>query len=283
MKMDSDNNDSSIEKYRSPVKRRREQHVIITSSQDDEGFRCDDNQSDDNSMMDCDNDSTGPNKRRRLGDTFPFDNNGQIIQIQLKQEEIDPYTNGSLVIEECAGKNISSGNKGISPVEWWRKKRPLANITSPVDAAIHSKSLVKQEDSSSCSAMDTSVGDNEVCCHICQKNFLLPVIPSVRDVMPANSLLNYFSPLNKRGTSDGDVAMEMVSSHITRRSSSHQNFINSPAWCSCCDRPSCPECRRKCEVCQKSFCSFCSIASDGAKSNSCFCLDCCDRLGDCRH
>lgn len=255
------------------AKRQREHHVIF-SSQDNEDFGCGDDQHDDNSMMDYYDDMVRQNKRRRFSYTFPFDNSGQIIQIQETQNEINHEAQNTAALEECTTTNLSSDCKGAPSVEWWRKKRPLVQTTSPFAAATDSKSLVEQESSSSCSAMDTSVGDDEICCHICRKTFPIPIIPSVRQVMPANALLNYFSPLNKKATSNGDVAMATDNSNHTNQ----QNWANSPACCRCCDRPSCPECQRHCEVCQRSFCSFCSIARDGAKSSSCFCLDCYDQL-----
>mmetsp|Transcript_22506 Transcript_22506/g.55782 ORF Transcript_22506/g.55782 Transcript_22506/m.55782 type:complete len:325 (-) Transcript_22506:513-1487(-) len=270
-------NNRSLGNIIASVKRQREHHLIVSSSQDDGDLGCGDDQHDDNSMMDCYDDMVGQSKRRRFSYTFPFDSSGQIIQTQEKLEEVNHEAHRTTVTEECSAMNISSVYKGSPSVEWWRKKRPLVRTTSPFAAATDSKSLVEQEASSSCSAMDTSVGDDQICCHICQKVFPIPIIPSVRQVMPANALLNYFSPLNKKATSNGDVAMATDNSHDARVSS-HRNWSNSPACCRCCDRPSCPECRRHCEVCQRSFCSFCSIARDGAKSSSCFCLDCYDQL-----
>jgi hypothetical protein len=277
----SDNKDRSFGECLSSVKRQREHHVILASSQDDD-CDCGDDHCDDNSMMDCDNDIAGPNKRRRLACAFPFDSDGRIIQQQ--QEQINPVPNELTVLEECAGMNISNKDEGIPPVEWWRKNRHLVTSATAVATNIDAKSIVEQEASSFCSAMDTSVGDDEICCHICQSSFPLPIIPSVRDVMPVNALLNYFSPLNKKTTVNGDVAMAMNNSHhYPTRAANHHNWENAPACCPCCDRPSCPECRRECQACQKSFCSFCSIARDDvmthcAKANSSFCLDCYDQL-----
>ena len=283
----------------SSVKRRREHHVILASSQDGD---CDfgDDHCDDNSMMDCDNDMAGPTKRRRLACAFSFDNDGRIIhqQQEQEQEQVSPVPNLMTVIGECAGMNISNKDEVNPPVEWWRKKRPLvtsatstttSTSTTTVATDIDAKSIVEQEASfTSCAAMDTSVGDDEICCHICQNSFPLPIVPSVRDVMPANALLNYFSPLNKnKTTSNGDVSMAMNNnSHhrpTTRAPEGHHNGSNSPACCSCCDRPTCPDCRRECQACQKSFCSFCSIARDDtmthcAKGNGSFCLDCYDQM-----
>lgn len=285
----SDNKDMRFGECLSSVKRQREHHVILASSQDDDCDFGGDDHCDDNSMMDCDNDMAGPNKRPRLTSAFPFDNDGRIIQQQQEQEQVNPVPNELTVVGECAGMNISNKDEGNPPVEWWRKKRPLITSATAVATDIDAKSIVEQEaSSSSCSAMDTSVGDDEICCHICQNSFPLPIVPSIRDVMPANALLNYFSPLNKtKTTSNGDVNMAMNNnSHhrpTTRAAASHHNGSNSPACCSCCDRPTCPDCRRECQACQKSFCSFCSIARDDAmthcaKGNSSFCLDCYDQL-----
>ena len=248
----------SFGNYSSSIKRQREHHVIIDSSQDDEDFDYDD-QHDDHSMMDCENDDIGPKKRRRLDYNFVLNNSSEPFRIgQQRQVEMNDY----------AGRNLTSTEMGKSPLEWWRKPRSPANINTSIGAAIHSKALVQQETPSPCSAMDTSGCDHEICCHICRKRFPLPSIPSVSQVMPANALLNYFTPLNKKGNPNGDVAMTLSDSHSTQRDLS-------PACCSCCDRPSCPDCQRDCDVCQKSFCSFCSIDGEGS---SCLCLDCNHRL-----
>ncbi len=255
------------------AKRHREQHLIIASSQDDEDSAFSDNHHYDDSMMDCYDDRTGQNKRRRFSYTFPFDNDGQIIHIQQNQEERNCNTNGTSLVEVCTAMSTSSNDKGNPSVEWWREKRPLVVPTSTA-AAPDTRTVEQKALSSSSSAMDTSV-DDEICCHICQKMFPIPTVPSVRQVMPANALLNYFSPLNKKATSNGDVE---IATNNPQRISSSKNWTISPACCRCCDRPSCPECRRQCQVCHQSFCSFCSIARDGAKNNSCFCMDCYDQL-----
>lgn len=274
-----ENSDINFGGRLSSVKRQRERHVIFASSQDDNDCESGDSHHDGTSTMDCDNDAVGPIKRRRFAYAFPFDNNGRIIQQKL--ETIKPNMNDSTVVEECVGMTVSKKDEGSPPVEWWRKKRPL--VTS-VAAIIGTKSIVEQDASSSCSAMDTSIGDDEICCHICQNSFSLPISPSVREVMPVNALLNYFSPLNTNAALNGDIAMATESSHhCTTRTAIHDNRWKSLACCPCCDRPSCPECRRECQICQKSFCSFCSITRDDdtthcAKSSISFCLDCNDRL-----
>lgn len=252
---------NSFGNYSSSVKRHREHHLIIDSSQDDEDFDYEDHH-DDHSMMECENDDIGPKKRRRLDCNFPLNYSSQPFRIDLKQVE----TNTDII--DCRIRNLSSAETGKSPVEWWRKPHSPVNINSSIGAGIHSKALVQKEAPSPCSAMDTSGCNDEICCHICRKQFPLPSIPSVSQVMPANALLNYFTPLNKKGTPNGDIAMTLSDSHSIQRGLS-------PACCSCCDRPSCPECRRDCDVCQKSFCSFCSIDGD---ASSCLCLDCNDRL-----
>lgn len=274
------NYDRRFGKCASSLKRQRDHHVILASSQDDD----DSDDSDDHgehSMMDCDQDATRPNKRRCFAyDAFPFDNDGKIIQ--QHGEQINPIANESTVLEECTGMNISIEDEGSSPVEWWRKKRPSVISASAVAAPIAAKSIVEHDALHSGSAMDTSVGDEEICCHICQNSFPIPISPSVREVMPENALLNYFSPLNKKPTSNGFPLATHIS-HSAARAASKQIWANSPACCPCCDRPSCPKCRQECQGCQKSFCSFCSITCDDdmtncGTSNSNFCLDCYDRL-----
>ena len=259
--------------YISSVKRQREHHVIIDSSQDEDYDFGLDNQHDDYSMMDCDNDDTGPKKRRRLDYSFPLTNSDQLFQIEQLRAGMNSETNASVIIQDYVGRNLTSVEKENPPMEWWKKKRSLIPTAFSTDAAMNSERLVKQESSSPCSAMDTSGCDDEICCHICRKRFPLPSIPSVCQVMPANALLNYFTPLNKKGASNGDVAMSLGDSPCIQRNK--QNLAISPACCSCCDRPSCPECRRDCDICQKSFCSFCSVDVEGS---NCFCLDCNDRL-----
>lgn len=271
----NNNNNESFGVSLSSVKRQREHHVVLVSSQDD-----DDCDYDDNSMMQCDNDTAGPNKRRRFACAFPFDNDGRIIQ--HKREQINSDTVGTTEVEECAGMKISDSERETLPMEWWKRKRPLLTSATSLSAAINAKSIVEQESSPS-SAMDTSVSDNEVRCHICQNSFPLPIIPAVREVMPMNALLNYFTPLNRKATSNGDVDMSTNCSHNRATRPNHHDWANSPASCPCCDRPSCPDCRRECQACQKSFCCFCSIPSENATthcatSNSSFCLDCYDRL-----
>ena len=303
------NSDPSIGGFLSSVKRQRDSHVVVASSQDDDGdgddgdnyndYLCgDDHRESDIESMDRDHITSGRTKRRRLDYAFPFDNDGRIIN-QQRQEPIYRRSNDdSTVIEEGVGMTISNQHEGsCTPVEWWRKKRHPFTGTLPADSAVSAtspRSIVEQETSSACSAMDTTNGDNEVCCcHVCQKFFPVPTAPAVREVMPANALLNYFSPLKNKASSstpNGDIDMATEEEEDvpprtlepSRSGGGSRNSAKSPASCPCCDRPSCPECRRQCQACQGSFCVFCSVTCDdafahGANHTGSFCLDCYDR------
>lgn len=277
----NNNGTRSFEEWKSPAKRHRDHHVIVASSQDydyndcrgrDHDFNCNEAE-----MMDCDNDFPSPSKRRRIVNAAPFDNDGRIIQ--QHQQQINHHTNVSALVRDYRDSNLLPKDEEVPSVEWWRKKRPPA---TNLPAAIGSRSIVEQEASSSCAAMDTSFGGGELRCHICRNSFPTPIVPSVREVMPANALLNYFSPLNKKLPLKGDVDMATNNTNHHRASAiagNPDNCVKSPACCQCCDRPSCPECRRECQACQKSFCCFCSVSRDdvmGQRSDSCFCLDCHD-------
>ena len=281
-------NDPGSDGFLSSAKRRRESHIIIASSQDDDYYYCgEDPCENDIASMGHYHDTAGPTKRQRLAYTFPFGNDGQIIT-QQRQEPIHPKSIELTAAEAGADMGISKKDETAQPVEWWRKKNPPVISAIPTDAVASSpRSIVEQEALSACSAMDTTNGDDEICCHVCQNFFPLPTVPTVREVMPANALLNYFSPVKKIRNSNGDIDMvteEGIPHRMSRTSRSSSNpCAKSLASCPCCDRPTCSDCRQRCQTCQRSFCVFCSITRDdffahGPNNIGTFCLHCHDLL-----
>jgi len=267
---------SSME-YTSSVKRQREHHMIHHHSRHNNSYLSGKNNGHtENSMMDLDKDSIGPNKRRRFAHNFSFDNN--IKTIELHRGEFNAVRNESTLVEGGTGMDISNDDKKIMFTESCGEKQSLG--TAPITTAIETRSIIEQEALTPCTAMDTSLGEDQIRCHICLNTFSRPIVPPIREVMPVNAILNYFSPLKKGRVSNNDVVMATNNSqNFMERAITHQNCSKSPACCPCCDRFSCPECRQKCKACQKSFCSFCTITTYDhiAKSSDSFCLDCYDR------
>ena len=275
---DCDNNfGTSPMEYTSSVKRQREHHMIHNHSRHNNSYLSGRNNGHaENSMMDLDKDSIGPNKRRRFAHNFSFDNN--IETIELHRGEFNAIRNESTLVEGGTGMDISNDDKKIMFTESCGEKQSLG--TAPITTAIETRSIIEQEALTPCTAMDTSLGEDQIRCHICLNTFSRPIVPPIREVMPVNAILNYFSPLKKGRVSNNDVVMATNNSqNFMERAITHQNCSKSPACCPCCDRFSCPECRQECKACQKSFCSFCTITTYDhiAKSSDSFCLDCYDR------
>lgn len=189
--------------------------------------------------------------------------------------------------DEVMNAPSTDTNTNPSPIEWW--KRP-----STGGVGCHGNGItqsLEQEDLSSAmdSAMDTTESDGNdntsfsssetstksfVACHICQNSFQLPALPVISDVVPVNTILNYFSfKINKPARSSVDnekMTITYSDDHDERNKRNNNRNINAanPACCSCCDRPSCLDCRRECQKCQKSFCSFCTIARESYSKRS---------------
>lgn len=241
-------------------------HVILSSSQDEDCHSIGD---DNDSMMDCDSTdhTVGPNKRRCFGNAaaYPFAMNYARNLVE------DPFNEGKrspIVAGEGWGEVHDSHKESLPPMEWWKKKRPPFATPSSI-----SQPIVEQEVPSS--SMDTTFTNlsRDLCCHICQTSFPPPILASIKEIMPTNALLNYFTPVPKN-QADGDVSMGMTASASVKTN-------KSPAACACCDRSACPDCRKECQICSKSFCSFCTISKDEtsaryAKRPSQYCLDCYD-------
>ena len=97
------------------------------------------------------------------------------------------------------------------------------------------------------------------------------------DVMPANALLAYFTPVQKaqRDNSRGKAR----STHSTPRSPHKTENSSSRSFtCTFCERMACSKCLVNCDGCQKSFCKFCVNKDYSEVYERTLCGDCC-----CRH
>ncbi|KAG7349234.1 hypothetical protein IV203_011831 [Nitzschia inconspicua] len=144
----------------------------------------------------------------------------------------------------------------LPTLEWW--KRPHHHISIPIPT-------VQEEDGFPPNnypfipSTPRESNNSLAPCHVCRTFFSLPATPQVDDIMPTNSILNYFSKKPRASTSMETIEEEPKAA-----------AAKNPASCSCCDRFSCNACRHHCDMCRASFCSFCVISEEQLL----YCLDC---------
>lgn len=268
------------DKYDLPVKnepnftlnhKRQRYHVIVPSSQDNDDDVAEFNCGSDETMNDADN-NLRPNKRKRFGTFNAYFSTVDSNKFNLQIPTIDGDWEDQNVVAE---KNISSSerankNKGTSVKEWWK--------------CVSNQSFAKADTiNSSLDAMDITENLSETC-HVCQKQFRpQPTMAITSNDIHANSILNYFSikPMHCSDSSlmgyanrdDNDDQKMVDNIERIQTKNSNDNYVGNlsmntlkgkkPSSCSCCDRPCCLYCQRKCQRCSETFCSFCCTLKKG--------------------
>ena len=323
------NNDVEINKKTSMKRRDYHHHnVILPSSQDDEDDNNNNNHNqnlnydDDGMIIDNRGNNYGPNKRLRFG-SFPttidnindnenenfkkkknINNNRDWNPFCLQEEFSSRQPNVAKKNEEAMMDTSSNKKNDASTTEWWKQLSSISSgkgIIRSSDGMDTTESLLDEDNDGDGEEEEVTAIESMVVCHVCQKPFQLS-LPIVRDVMPENSILNYFAlkPSSSNSSHDDDDKRMTIACQdcdydrdTKRRGGEGEGYIHTsrnnihaknPSICSCCDRPNCVYCRTRCQKCQGSFCSFCTVTVESdvlqpherSNSGGILCLDCYD-------
>ena len=231
----------------------------ITQEEDDNS--CSDG-ADDQMMQDVV--SGGPCKRARtsFADAISStqDSQHQIPEVLLPNSTCDDFENSSMSFDSS---NFSAPSTNINSniIPWWKqtKKFPPKSITR------HNKA-----------------GLSCVCC-VCQVVFD-PNSTGKNSkeepdtIMPANSLLAYFSPRRKHDHSSSS-ARKRISTPSSGSCSdtvcpSLPGSKSGSSVCKFCERMACPSCMVDCDDCRHIFCTFCVSKDYSGAYERTLCADC---------
>lgn len=107
-------------------------------------------------------------------------------------------------------------------------------------------------------------GSTVVGCFVCQRFFVPPIDTEMSYSPAGTSLLHFFSSSNKHNHHNQRPGLPVKRTCI----------------CTFCERNTCSQCMRQCEVCRHSFCSLCSTMAyvPGQRLEQTLCLDCASML-----